>query len=222
MAAGLTERSWDDLFDFLDPRRGPAGTPDRDAAASARSLEILRRLVCFFGARGCGEAEDLAVETLLRVAARCRQVDEAGPADPLGYCYGVARNVFHEWVRGAAREASAHASLRHELVRTAIPDPGAWRDEDRVHRSLERCLSQLSSRARRLVLGYYGHEGAARIQQHRRLAEELGKSVNALRIEVHRIRQALRACVFGRLGLGTSRPGASDGRNDSGRAVISE
>jgi len=197
----LTEGSWNDLFDFLDPHRRDAGAADRDAVAVARCDEIMRRLVCFFAGRGCGDAEDLAMETILRVAARCRYLDDTGSSDRLGYFYGVARNVVHESVRGSLREATVRASLKHEIARQALPDPRSWGERERVHQSLERCLSALSARARRLVLGYYGPEGAARISQHRLLAEEFGKSANALRIEVHRIRKALRACVFERLRL---------------------
>jgi DNA-directed RNA polymerase specialized sigma24 family protein len=58
-------------------------------------------------------------------------------------------------------------------------------------------MEELSPRARQLVLGYYGEEGAAKIESHRRLAAELGKSANALRIEIHRIRAVLRQCVVG-------------------------
>ena len=46
-------------------------------------------------------------------------------------------------------------------------------------------------------MSYYSEEKAAKIERHRRLAEEFGKSVNALRIEVHRIRKVLRLCVSG-------------------------
>ena len=44
---------------------------------------------------------------------------------------------------------------------------------------------------------YYSNEGAAKVAAHKSLADELGKSVNALRIEAHRIRKSLQQCVFG-------------------------
>ena len=58
-------------------------------------------------------------------------------------------------------------------------------------------MEKLTQRARQLVLAYYAEEGAAKVEAHRKLANELGKSVNALRIDVHRIRGALRQCVGG-------------------------
>jgi DNA-directed RNA polymerase specialized sigma24 family protein len=78
-----------------------------------------------------------------------------------------------------------------------IPDGQSWTRKEAVQRCLDQCMGELSHRSRRLVLSYYGEEGAARIEAHRRLAAELGKSANALRIEVHRLRAVLRRCVVG-------------------------
>jgi DNA-directed RNA polymerase specialized sigma24 family protein len=73
----------------------------------------------------------------------------------------------------------------------------AWKKEETVHRCLDQCMTRLTQRARRLILSYYSAEKAAKTESHRRLADEFGKSVNALRIEVHRIRNVLRACLLG-------------------------
>ena len=55
-------------------------------------------------------------------------------------------------------------------------------------------MATLPGEARRLILSYYGGETAA-IPGHRELARQLGKSANALRIEIHRIKRTLRRCV---------------------------
>jgi len=194
--ASLTERSWADLLDFLDPsRRGKQG-PDRDQEAEAKCLEIVRKLVCFFSGRGCGEAEDLAMETILRVAAKCGDVDGSHHDDRTGYFYGVGRNILHEWRRDSRRESTKGEALRIELTRLPIPDPRSWSDTEALHRCLDLCMTKLTRRSRRLILSYYGEEKTAKIESRRRLADELGESVNALRIEVHRIRKTLRQCVF--------------------------
>src|SRR5512136_1388581 len=99
----LAEGAWEDLLDFLDP--GRPGKRGADGDAEARYLEILRKLVCFFAGRGCPDAEDLAMESILRVAAKCGEVDASGHGDRSGYFYGVARNVLHEWWRDALRES---------------------------------------------------------------------------------------------------------------------
>ena len=188
---------WDDLLDFLDPNRREKLGPDRDREAEARYLEVVRKLVCFFAGRGCGDAEDLAMESVLRVAGKCGAVDASGYTDRIGYFYGVGRNVLHEWRRDSLRESTKHEGLGRELRRLSSSDPESWSNKEAVHRCLELCMTKLPYRARRLMLSYYQEERAAKIEGHRRLAGELGKSVNALRIEVHRIRHTLRQCVVG-------------------------
>jgi RNA polymerase sigma factor (sigma-70 family) len=193
----LHQESWEDLLDFLDPGRPGRSGPNRDTEAEARYLEIVRKLVCFFAGRGCRDAEDLAVECVVRVAGKCGGLDASAYRDRAGYFYGVARNVLHEWWRDSLRESTRRESMRRELARIGIPDQPSWTRKEAVQRCLDQCMGELSHRARRLVLSYYGEEGAARIEAHRRLAAELGKSVNALRIEVHRLRAVLRQCVVG-------------------------
>jgi DNA-directed RNA polymerase specialized sigma24 family protein len=56
-------------------------------------------------------------------------------------------------------------------------------------------MGQLSPENRRLVLEYYQNEKRAKIDHRRKLAEQLGIAVNALRIRAHRIRLQLQKCV---------------------------
>jgi DNA-directed RNA polymerase specialized sigma24 family protein len=203
----VAERSWEDLLDFLDPARPGKHGAGRDAEAEARYLQIVRKLVCFFAGRGCRDAEDLAVECVLRVAGKCAALDVSAREDRAGYFYGVARNVLHEWWRHELRDSKARESLRTELARTGGVDGPSRSRKEVVHRCLDECMATLGRRARQLVLGYYREEGTAKIEAHQRLAAELGKSVNALRIEVHRIRVLLRQCV-----LGCSQPASATAR----------
>jgi RNA polymerase sigma factor (sigma-70 family) len=209
---GLVEGSWNDLLDFLDPNRHEKQGLDRNADAEARYLEVTRKLVCFFAGRGCRDAEDLAMTTVLRVAAKCRTVDSAGFDDRTGYFYGVARNVLHEAFRATEREEKTGDRLRIEFLRLSIPDPNAWRETEVVHRCLDECLAKLNSRARRLLMSYYSSEGGEKAEGHRVLAEEFGKSVNALRIEVHRVRKTLRQCLFTSLHLAAEGTGRGERR----------
>jgi RNA polymerase sigma factor (sigma-70 family) len=210
--ADLAEGSWSNLLDFLDPtRRGKQGL-SRDSDAEARYVEITRKLVCYFAARGCRDAEDLAMTTVLRVAAKCGGVDSSGYDDRVGYFYGVARNVLHESFRASARDAKTSDAFRAEFLRLPTPDPRSWRAKEAVHRCLDQCMSKLTGRARRLLMSYYAGEAGETIEGHRTLAEEFGKSVNALRIEVHRVRKTIRQCVFTCVQLGAEGPGAAKRR----------
>ena len=192
----LSEGSWDDLFNFLDPVRREKHGPDRDTEAAAKYRQITRKLECFFASRGCDEPEDLAMETALRVAAKCGNLTGIDHRDCSGYFYGVARNVLHEWLRAARRDSNGREKLMKDPALLADRLARAHAEDDTGQRCLERCLASLTQRARAMILAYYRAENAARAECHRSLANEFGKSVNALRIEVHRVRKALRGCVW--------------------------
>ena len=193
--SGLGAESWEELFNFLDPNRAAATGPDRNREAEDRCAEILHKLVLFFAGRRCPNPEDLAMETILRVASRCRDVDVSSYTDRVGYFFGVARNVVHEERRSGQRESRGLGAFLHEISRTPA-DPDAWKDAEAAQACLEQCLTTLPDRARQLILRYYSNVGVAKITAHRALADELAKSVNALRIEAHRIRKTLQQCVY--------------------------
>jgi RNA polymerase sigma factor (sigma-70 family) len=192
----LTAASWDALFDFLDPARSGKHGRDRDAAAEGRFLEVTRKLVYFFAGRGCRDAEDLAAETMLRVAGKCAELSGASFADRMMYFYGVARNVLHESLRQARTESTHWKSAAKDPTLLPASEAQHRGNEEDEHQCLERCMARLTRGARRLILNYYGADKAATIARHRELAGQFGKSLNALRIEVHRIRTTLRRCVF--------------------------
>jgi RNA polymerase sigma factor (sigma-70 family) len=191
----LSAESWDALFDFLDPARSGKQGESRDAEAEDKFLEITRKLVYFFAGRGCSDAEDLAAETMLRVAGKCAELSGAGFADRIAYFYGVARNVRFERLRETRRELTNRESAAKDPTLFPVADAEHRQNEDEEHRCLEKCMARLSSGARRLILDYYGGDNAT-IASHRELAAQVGKSLNALRIDVHRIRNTLRQCVF--------------------------
>jgi DNA-directed RNA polymerase specialized sigma24 family protein len=85
--------------------------------------------------------------------------------------------------------------MSNDPTSLAVLNSDEWASEETANRCLEQCLTQLTWGARRLIISYYETEKAARIERHQRLADEFGKSVNALRIEVHRTRKLLRQCV---------------------------
>jgi RNA polymerase sigma factor (sigma-70 family) len=192
----LSPESWNALFDFLDPSRAKKQGPERDADAESRFLEITRKLAYFFAGRGCRDAEDLAAETVMRVAAKCAELSVATFGDCIAYFYGVARNVLHEWLRETRRELSNLEAAGKDPTLVPAPDAQLRRKREEEHRCLDRCMASLTRGARRLILNYYGADKASKIAGHRELAAQFGKSLNALRIEVHRVRNTLRRCVF--------------------------
>lgn len=155
--------------------------PDREKAGR-RYEDIRRRLIKIFASRGCPYPEDLADETINRVIVKVRELSEAYQGDPALYFGGVARNVFHEFVRRSA-------------VPAAQPQPELPGLREQELDCLDKCLEAVHVDNRTLILCYYEGEGGCRIQNRYRMARELGMEPNALRIRVHRIRVGLQRCV---------------------------
>ena len=107
------------------------------------------------------------------------------------------RNVSLD-VAGIASRLALEAARRDARV-APLEDHDASSDrfEDDVAErlvSLDRCLGQLPEGARALLLRYHA-TGAERIAGRKRLADELGIALNALRIRMHRLRVTLEACL---------------------------
>jgi DNA-directed RNA polymerase specialized sigma24 family protein len=177
--SGLTPESLEALLAFLDPE-------DRDRAGT-RYETIRRRLVRLFEWRGFGNAEDLADETMDRVARRIHE-GVTPTSDPYAYFCGVAQFLSKEVARRAARE---RAALEQDALLSAPPEEEEDDDDRRV--CLRLCLERLPHDQRLLVLRY--HQEDDHIRSRQMLSWELGVPMNALRIRVHRIRRKLEDCV---------------------------
>lgn len=167
----ITQEVFDSLLVWLDPEREKAGE---------KYEAIRRRLITIFTCRGCPVAEDLADETINRVALKAQELSQNYVGEPALYFYGVANKVCLEYMR---RKAAAY-----------VPPPAPEVDE-RKYECLERCMEELSPENRRLVLDYYREDKQAKIESRKALAEHLGIALNALRIRAHRIRLILQQCV---------------------------
>ena len=156
-------------------------------------LAIRERLLGYFDRKNCLHADELADETLNRVA---RRLDEEGgnieTEVPLKYCYIVARFVFMEYLRTNEKEIAALAAIGRQ-ANAMSPE-----DRDRKERMLEcldRCSGKLEASQRELIFGYYSGEQRVKIENRRSLAKTLEITVNALSIRACRIRDRLENCV---------------------------
>jgi DNA-directed RNA polymerase specialized sigma24 family protein len=169
----LTQDSFDALLAWLDPNRELAGRKYED---------IRRRLVKIFSCRGCYEPEDLADETINRVTNKLKDIESSFTGERARYFYGVANKVHLEYLR--------------RKPAPSLPPPNHNPDEiEREYDCLEQCMRRLTANNRELVLQYYQEEKQAKIDHRKRLAEQLGIALNALRIRAHRIRASLQECV---------------------------
>jgi RNA polymerase sigma factor (sigma-70 family) len=185
----LTKEALQRLLNWLD------GGADSDGYSY---VEIRRRLRDYFARKNCRTAEDLADETLTRVARRLEEEGIAFTETPARYCYIVARFVFLEHLR----ETKSHQTVAPLSSTTALQPPApstADADEagarERRLACLETCLQELDPLNRRIITHYYIGSERVKIDNRRELADSLGLSPNALTIRASRIRKRLEACV---------------------------
>ncbi len=176
----ITTEALDKLLDHFSSNREEAGS----------QYEIMRvKLVRYFEWRSCASSEDLADETINRVA---RRIDEGENIFNLpAYFSSVARLIFME----SLRERERTSVPLDEIPEISAVQP--VEDEQREVRlgCLDQCLNKLPVESQNLILKYYHDERRAKIDRRKQLAEGLGIPLNALRIRAHRIRTALEKCV---------------------------
>ncbi|HYV04049.1 MAG TPA: sigma-70 family RNA polymerase sigma factor [Blastocatellia bacterium] len=179
----IDEASFERLLHWLDP----------DLEMAAQQYEIIRRkLIMFYSSRRCFFAEDLADETFNRVARRLSQIKEHYIGNPQNYFFGVARKIYLEYLRSS--------SVQKSLSFLELPSlPSANHEAEELFAHLDECLDQLPPKDRELILTYYQRNGRDKIDNRKMLADELGISISALRIRVHRIVSHLRKQAYGRL-----------------------
>jgi RNA polymerase sigma factor (sigma-70 family) len=191
---GLTPEAFNKLLDWLDADRERAGQ---------RYEELRRKLVSYFDRRKCLGSDDLTDETINRVARRITEDENILKEEPLKYCYGRAREVFLEYLRHPSRTQRTQSDV-NDLPQAQQPaiDPQTEADlytekcaQEQQEECLAECLGKLPPETRKLILQYYKGEQRAKINNRRALAEQLGISLNALRIRASRLRDELEACV---------------------------
>jgi DNA-directed RNA polymerase specialized sigma24 family protein len=170
-----------------------------------RYLEMRRRLVAYFERKNCPTPDELADETLNRVARRLEEEGAIETDTPARYCYIVARFVFMERLRETQKEGALANDLRR---RSRADISGATEADDerelkeRRLNCLDQCLNRLEAASREIIARYYVGEARLKIEQRRALAEELGVTANALSIRACRIRDKLESCVRECVGAG--------------------
>jgi DNA-directed RNA polymerase specialized sigma24 family protein len=159
--------------------------PDADRAGAA--YEHLRRaLVTLFAWRGASVPEELADDTLDRLA---RRLDEGVEVEDVPrFTRGIARLVLLEhWRRPEGREVPLE-----DVGRPPIADDAP---DDARSECLQRCLGEMAPLGRDLILEYYSAEGRRRIDVRKKMARALGVSESALRNRAQRLRDRLERCI---------------------------
>lgn len=161
-------------------------------------LEMRRRLVAFFDRKNCLNADELADETLNRVARRLEEEGEIESETPARYCYITAKFIFMESLRGADKKSVPLDDVLRQAPSkqfTATDADDEKNLKEKMLDCLENCTGKLETASREIIVGYYYGEERAKIENRRALAGKLGISTNALTIRACRIREKLEGCV---------------------------
>jgi DNA-directed RNA polymerase specialized sigma24 family protein len=95
----LTLDAFNAFLTWLSPQK----IEDGEAYEKAR-----HRLIIFFASRQCREPESLADKTI--DIAILKMAEIPAEAQPIAYLFGIARNVFREYLRDIEKEQTASAT----------------------------------------------------------------------------------------------------------------
>jgi len=170
------QESFDALLNWLNPQ-------DREAAGEAYVI-IRSGLIQTFLSRGFDNAEELTDETIERVTKRVLEIGPTYEGVPAKYFHGVLRNLIKE------------QRLNKEIVTDRLPERlGQTEKTSRAYDCLVSCLGMLPKPKSELILDYYTYHGSDKIRCHTDMANQMGISENALRMQAYHIRQKLEKCV---------------------------
>lgn len=186
----LTPHSFQRLLGWLDEGADSDGR---------KYLEMRLRLVAYFDRKNCSAPDELADETLNRVARRLEEENVTGSETPAAkYCYVVARFVFMEYLRGAQKARVLADDIRQEPYGNYFAESNLDNEkktQEKRLNCLEHCTRELDSLNRDMILQYYKGKERVKIENRRALAASLGVTMNALSIRACRLRDKLEACV---------------------------
>lgn len=189
----LTAEGFDLFLNWLSADREQAG----------RKFEALRRrLVTFFDARGCLDAEGLADKTIDRLVrklptltpeflASFTETTTAAKDSHAAYCYRFAHYIHLEYLQNIRTEEG----LLTEIAPLAVVEADEQDAEESRFNCLDHCLETLPREKRELLLLYFEKEKQAKVEHHKWLADHFGLSLNALRLQIHRLTHKLYDCI---------------------------
>lgn len=180
----LTQESFDRLLAWLSPEREVAGKIYE---------EIRSDLIRGFRRHNCAAPEDLADETINRVAKRLPEFEATYVGPPTRYFFGVAHYVHWEYLR---KEAVTVPLLADPSGGGASQEDWQEEEAEPEYTCLRACIERLTSRNREIILQYYKGEKQIKIRLRKELAGRLGISLPLLRLQAQRIRVGLKKCIL--------------------------
>jgi RNA polymerase sigma-70 factor (ECF subfamily) len=148
---------------------------------------------------GGADVDDLTQEVFLRVYVGKAVQKDGSRSDLRAWLLGVARNVLREHVRKTRRRReTAWTELCLEIEELAASE-GNFGHYDEAIARLPDCLQGLGPSARQSLDMYYHADLSMR-----EIAERFKRSEGAVKLLVHRARQAVKRCLDGATGGGVA------------------
>jgi len=155
-----------------------------DVAPARRYQHVRQKMIKFFSWRYHDDPDGLADETIARTAKNLGAGERVWSEKPYSYVYAIANNVLKEQLRDKEKRRQIEDAVAREPV-AAQPEG----DADARLECMRECLESLPEEKRLLIGTYYtegrGPEAVARARR---------VTLNALRIQIHRLKQELRRC----------------------------
>ena len=177
----IPPEGFENILDWLNP--------DRELAA-AMYVQLRHDLAKMFTWRNCSDPEGLTDEVFDRVAKKVHEVRPIYIGDPRIYFRAVANNLIKENLKKTKNQIPLEVVEQTKQHETEIND-----ETIAIEDCLQLCLRDLSTEKRELILAYYAKEKQAKIDHRSELAQQLGISVETLRVKVYRIRASLEGCI---------------------------
>jgi DNA-directed RNA polymerase specialized sigma24 family protein len=187
----LTVEAFDGLLTSLDDNR---------EQASVKYEELRQSLIAFFATRGVADPNELADETMNRVAYRLAEGQVIQSENPAYYFLAVARNVWREQMARPYQNVSL-TEFPTDLPSPIISPEALLLEFERQSESEQRldclahCLAELPTTDRELLLEYHQGRGQANSRNRQAMAQRSGVTLGSLRNRVSRIRDRLTKCV---------------------------
>lgn len=153
-----------------------------DPSADTTYLSLRSRLIKYFSWHACDDPAELCDETIGRMMGNLD--DDRVIERPSSYVFGIARNVLREHQRSVLMDSRIRRETDLLEREATIADFSPFAE------CCKQCFERLSDEKRMFLEKYYGEAGGSRDK----LASEMGLSLVALRIRVHRLRANLREC----------------------------
>jgi RNA polymerase sigma factor (sigma-70 family) len=175
-------KDWDRFYKWLNP--------DPDLAAS-EYVRLRRLLITFFSGRFCVDAEGVADQTIERVVQLLPKYGNELPSHPARYCFGVARYIHKEYLRNEVFRNTGEMPKMSPVA----DDSELAEEKETLDRCLYHCLGELDDQKREMFIRYYLVSSEEKSVLHQKMAEEIGITLTALRLQILRIKEKLRACI---------------------------